>query len=94
MKIKKKLRKPCKRCEKMFRPTGNFQTLCKNCNKNKKLLICPFLEKGKFCTNKHHKHKNNKNRTICIYKYHIKCQLFLDWQETLAQTNNNAPSIP
>ena len=45
---KTRLRKPCRRCDKMFRPTTRFTTLCDNClKKSAKKRTKDYLERTK-----------------------------------------------
>ncbi len=60
--MRQHLRRPCKKCNEMFRPTGKYTTMCDKCKRflesNKRIRM--WIKKGEVLLKKNHKNLLDK----------------------------------
>ena len=63
-------KKPCKKCEKLFQPTGKFQKICNECKKTKLKITEEELNYQMY---KDYYKQNNKDMRLLIKAFIKKC---------------------
>jgi len=67
-------KKPCRKCEKIFQPTGKFQKICSNCSEKGGNKTIPTVEEQlNYQMYKDYYNQNNQSMRLLIKAFIKKC---------------------